>query len=203
MTDNHETKIASPDGALSFLFCVFGMLFWFSRTSALNSDALFSIGCIQIILGIGAFAASLLNMVRGKPRGNINLMATILLGFFPGFNTLISLIALSQNIHFQPRVYGLMYIVGAVFCIGVMIKRYEKPLYRFIGTFSIAAALLCIGISDFLLIPVFSVIGGWFMFVFSLEMFYFGISVMYSYYGSYLPQGISLKKWMKRRKYES
>lgn len=192
-----KTSIASPDGSLSFLFAVFAVLMWFAQVFTLRADSLLSCGIIQIILALGALAASCINMLRGKPKSNINLIATFLLGFFPGIRTLMLLLAASAGFEISFQIFGLMYIIGSVFCFGVAVKRLDRPLYRVLGTLFIALAMLFSGLSDLLLNSILSILGGWCLLLFAMVMFYYGLSVMYSYYDAALPQGKSLAQLVK------
>lgn len=179
----------SPDGSLYFLFGIFSMLIWYASLFELTPDGLLCIGAIQIFLSFGALAASLINLLRGKARGNLNLLATILLGFFPGVHTLIQLLAALSHTPFNPKVYGLMYLVGSIFCFGVMLRRLHKPVYRWGSTLFISAGLFCIGLSDLTRSSLLLQCGGWLLFLYALCCFYTGLSEMYYLFGYALPQG--------------
>lgn len=190
---SYQSAIASPDGALSFLFGIFSLLMWYVAIHpSLQPATLLSLGVTWIILSIGAMAASLLNMIRGKHRGNMNLLATILLGFFPGVNTLITLTALLMGQPYRPVAYGIMYMAGSIFCFGVLWARKKQPAYIFVRTAAVAFGLFFLGLGDVLSNAVVMACGGWNMFVFSMLSFYFGLSEMYPGYGSRLPQGRTL-----------
>ncbi|MCF0261151.1 MAG: hypothetical protein HUJ54_14920 [Erysipelotrichaceae bacterium] len=198
MENSKQKQIASPDGAISFLFGVFGLLLWYMPNHQYSTGMLLTVGLMWIVLSAGALAASLLNVKIGRPKGNINLIATLLLGFFPGLNTLVVFSAKMMNIPYEPRIFGLIYMIGSVFCFGVMVKRFSRALYRTISTFMVGAGLLFLGMGDLLSMPVLMKTGGWAMFVFALLSFYYGLSVMYVLYGGSLPQGPSLDSLIKK-----
>ncbi|MCF0246141.1 MAG: hypothetical protein HUJ55_04885 [Ileibacterium sp.] len=198
MTKSARIQIASPDGAISFLFGVFGLLLWYMSTHPYTTGLLLSVGMTWIVLSTGALAASLLNVFRGKPKGNINLLATLLLGFFPGLNTLVLFSATIAGIPYEPRIFGVIYILGSIFCFGVMVKRLTKPFYRTLSTLMVGLGLLFLGLGDLLSAPVLMRLGGWSMFLFALLTFYYGLSVMYLLYGGSLPQGPSWKEMVKK-----
>lgn len=200
MSAMHEKKTdrqpeVSPDGSLYFLFGIFSLLIWYACVFPLSADGLLAIGSIQIFLSFGALAASFINLLRGKMRANLNLIATILLGFFPGICTLIQLFARLSGKPFSPRIYGLMYMVGSIFCFGVMFRRLGKPIYRWIATLLIAAGLFSIGLGDVCGIRIILNLGGWLLFGYALCSFYMGLSEMYYLFGYHLPQGPVLKKF--------
>jgi hypothetical protein len=152
----------------------------------------FSIGISWVVLSLGALVASMINIIRGKHRGNMNLLATLLLGFFPGINTIVAVSAEVLNMVYEPRVYGMMYILGAIFSFGVCIRRWDQPMYIFVKTVCTSMGLLLTGVGNLLISPVLIRAGGWCLFGFALLSFYFGLSEMYPYYGESLPQGESL-----------
>lgn len=193
--------IASPEGALSFLFAIFALLMWFvSIDHSYNLATLMAIGFTWLILSIGALIASLVNIIRGSSRGNANLLVTILLGFFPGINTMISVLSGIAGTHYNPSMVGLMYIIGAVFVIGSAIPLLKKPFYIFLRTLSVGIGLLFVGWGDLANQDVLLAIGGWSLFVFALLSFYYGLSVLYLALGSHLPQGRSFSDHWRRRK---
>ena len=198
MENSKQKQIASPDGAISFLFGVFGLLLWYMPNHQYSTGMLLTVGLMWIVLSAGALAASLLNVKIGRPKGNINLIATLLLGFFQGLNTLVVFSAKMMNIPYEPRIFGLIYMIGSVFCFGVMVKRFSRALYRTISTFMVGAGLLFLGMGDLLSMPVLMRTGGWARFVFALLSFYYGLSVMYVLYGGSLPQGPSLDSLIKK-----
>lgn len=192
--NNTKENIASPDGALSFLFGVFGLLVWYMTQVQATIELLLNVGLIWIVLSFGALCASLLNVYRGKPKGNVNLLATLLLGFFPGINTLVTFFAKMAGLDYTPRVFGLIYITGSIFCTGVMLKRLDKPVYRVLCTLFVSLGLFFLGLGDLLMNWKVMAVGGWCMLLFSLLTFYYGLSVMYMLYHGHLPQGPVLKK---------
>lgn len=185
----------SPDGSLYFLFGIFSILIWDACVFPLSPDGLLAMGSIQIFLSFGALAASFINLLRGKLRANLNLIATILLGFFPGISTLIQLFAWMAGKPFSPRIYGLMYLVGSIFCFGVMIRRLGKPIYRWAATLFIAAGFFCIGLGDLCGSRIILNLGGWLLLGYGLCSFYMGLSEMYYLFGYHLPQGPVLRRF--------
>lgn len=182
--------IASPDGALAFLFAIFGLLMWYvSVFDHLSDSTLLSISMVWLLLSLGTLCASLINMLRGHSRGNTNLLATILLGFIPGIDTLAALFMRSRQMVYQPEVYGIMYVIGALFIFGAAWRRKAQPGYIFLRTIAIGSGLLFLGTGDLLKNPVLREIGGWFVFAFALLSFYYGLSRMYEEFGFSLPQG--------------
>lgn len=142
--------------------------------------------------------ASLINMIRGSEKGNINLLATILLGFFPGLNMLISLALNSAGFHYKPTIVGLMYMIGSLFCFGATWIRRNEPFYVFLRILFVSIGLFFVGLGDITDVQLFLSIGGWNLFIYSLLSLYYGLSILYPYYGKSLPQGKSLKELYKK-----
>lgn len=182
--------IVSPDGALAFLFGIFALLMWYtSIDNRFNPATLLSLGMTWLILSSGALIASLINMIRGEQTGNMNLLATILLGFFPGINTLITLAAALLQHPYRPAACGIMYMVGSLFCMAAAWHRRTEPFYIFIKTVLVGTGLFLLGLGDVSGWQPPMAAGGWCLFGFALLSFYFGLSVLYPYFDSRLPQG--------------
>ena len=96
---------------------------------------------------------------------------------------------------FSPRIYGLMYLVGSIFCFGVMIRRLGKPIYRWAATLFIAAGFFCIGLGDLCGSRIILNLGGWLLLGYGLCSFYMGLSEMYYLFGYHLPQGPVLRRF--------
>lgn len=193
------TSIASPDGALSFLFGIFGLLLWYMSTStSITPATMLTVGIIWIILSLGTLCAAFLNLFRGRRRGNMNLIAAVLLGFFPGINTLVSLFALSRGDAYAPVISGFMYILGSLYAFGFAFIRMKKPLYVVIRTSLVALGLFFLGLGDLCGSHALLACGGWNLLAFSLLSFYFGLSTMYPAFGSRLPQGIAADEFLRR-----
>lgn len=190
---NEKSGIVSPNGALAFLFGIFALLMWYvSVETSFNPATLLSIGMTWLILSLGALIASLINMIRGSQTGNMNLLATILLGFFPGINTLISLTASMMGHDYRPVAYGIMYMVGSLFCFAAAWHRRTAPLYICMKTVAVGQGLFLLGLGDVSGWRWSMIAGGWCLFAFALMSFYFGLSKMYPYFGASLPQGRAL-----------
>ncbi len=196
-SEDSETSIASPEGALSFLFAIFALLMWYiSVDHRYNLSTLLSIGLTWLMLSTGALIASLVNIIRGSSRGNTNLLVTILLGFFPGINTVVTILSVVSGFHYRPMIVGYMYIIGAVFVFGAAVSRLKEPAYIFFRTIAVALGLFFVGLGDVCSNNVVLAIGGWFLFAFALLSFYHGLSVLYAQFDQPLPQGRSiLQMW--------
>ncbi len=196
-SEDSKTSIASPEGALSFLFAIFALLMWYiSVDHHYNLSTLLSIGLTWLMLSTGALIASLVNIIRGSSRGNTNLLATILLGFFPGINTVVTILSVVSGFRYSPSMVGYMYIIGAVFVFGSAIPRIKEPAYIFFRTLAVALGLFFVGLGDVCSNDVLLAIGGWFLFAFALLSFYHGLSVLYAQFDRPLPQGRSvLQMW--------
>ncbi len=199
MNKQDSSSIASPEGALSFLFGIFTLMMWYvALFPPKDPPTLFSIGLMWLVLSTGAMIASLINLIRGSDRGNTNLLATVLLGFLPGINTLVTWSAVTLQLTYKPVVVGVVYLIGSFFCFGAAISRWDKPTYIWLRIFSIAVGFLLVGFGDLLTSQSLMVVGGWFLFLYAMLSFYYGLSKLYPLYGFTLPQGSSLKAWLRR-----
>lgn len=190
-----RSTIASPDGALAFFFAIFALLIWYvSVFPSIDNLTLFSLSMVWLLLSAGTLIASLINMVRGFSRGNTNLLATILLGFIPGVDTLVALGMRVIGAPYHPVLYGVMYMIGAILTISAAWRRRMQPGYIFLRTLIVGLGLLCLGIGDTFELHGVLVLGGWLMFVFAMLSFYYGLSRLYEEFGFPLPEGKSFFK---------
>lgn len=195
-----RTTIVSPEGALSFLFAIFALLMGFMAIlENVNQATLLSVGVTWLILSLGALIASLINMIRGSDKGNTNLLATVLLGIFPGINTLITLDALVNGVPYKPVIVGLLYVVGAILCFGAACTRRTEPFYIFLRTCVVACGLFLVGFGDMISSHFILAAGGVFLFLYSLLSIYYGLSVLYPSYGYSLPQGRTFQAFLDER----
>lgn len=187
-------KIASPDGMLQFVFAMFAVLTWLNVLTPLSDDAAFVMGILQVSLGIAAFVGSILNLLRGDPHGNINLILSVILGFAGGTISMASVWYKSQGIHFHPWLMSVILLLGGLYMLAFVPMLKDGPLYILLEHLCVALGFLCSSFADLLSIAWLKPAGAWLLFAFAVLALYQGISVMYAGYGHPLPQGPSLAK---------
>lgn len=194
-----QSRIASADGALAFIFGIFALLIWYcSVFTGIEDATLFSIALVWLLLCMGALIASLINMVRGSSGGNTNLLGTILLGLIPGIDTLAACFFRSMHLSYQPEIYGVVYLLGAVFILAAAIRRKDRARLVFFRTFSVGVGFLFLAIGDLFSLRFVSAAGGWVMLVYAILNFSFGLHRLYAEFGEEIqmsgrsssPQGI-------------
>lgn len=195
-----KQQIVSPDPLLQFVFAMFALLTALSVLVKLSPDARFVMGVLQMALGLAAFTGSILNLIKGDPHGNINLILSVILGFAGGITQIASVVALMHNWHFHPWIMSVILLMGGLYMLCFLPLLNEKPLYQWISHLFVASGFLCSAIADLCSIPVLKIVSAWFLIVFSLTSLYGGVSMMYQETGHRLPQGISLKQLTAGRK---
>lgn len=179
----------SPDPLLQYVFGMFAILTWVSVVHPLSSDVMFVTGVLQLSLGIAAFVGSILNLQRGDPHGNINLILSVILGFAGGITQIATVYCKIHSIHFHPWMMSIVLLTGGLYMLALLPLLKGKPLYISVEHFCVSAGFLCTSLADLLNIPVLKMAGAWLLFVFALASFYQGISIMYMENGIRLPQG--------------
>lgn len=184
----------SPDPLLQFQLSMFALLTWLSVMRPLPADSILTIGIIELAMGIGCFVGSILNLERGDPNGNIQLILSVILGFAGGINQIVMAASRIWNFPFHPWVWSFILLMGGLYsaCFIPLLK--SKPLYVMGEHICVCIGFLCNGTSDLASLPVLKTIGCWFLFVFALLSLYQGVSMMYMLAGKHLPQGPSLSR---------
>lgn len=182
---------ASPDPSLQFVFAMFALMSWVSVNIKMTPDASFVMGILQISLGVAAFTGSRMNLRRGDPHGNINLILSVILGFAAGLTTIARVITnlTIPNYTFHPWVLSMILLAGGLYMLCFLPLLSEQPAYIWCEHLFVCLGFLCTGISDLLMIPVLKVIGSWLLFVFAVLALYQGVSQMYAIHGRRIPQG--------------
>lgn len=184
--------IASPDPALQFVFAMFAILTCLSKILNLTADARFVMGVLQLSLGVAALTGSRLNLKRGDPHGNINLVLSVILGFASGLTQISGVFASMAHLHFHPWVLSVILLMGGIYMLAMLPLMNRAPAYVWFEHLSVSLGFLSGAFGDLLAQPVLSHISGWLLFCFALLALYQGVSEMYGLYGRKLPQGRSL-----------
>lgn len=190
-------KMANPDPMLQYVFAMFAMLTWISTIHPMSEDVLFVSGILQICLGIAAFMGSILNLKRGDPHGNINLILSVILGFAAGLTQMASVYCRVNGIHFHPWIMSMILLTGGIYMLCFLPLLRKMPLYAFVSHLCVCLGFLCNSIADLAGIPVLKTVGAWLLFVFALTAFYQGVSLMYDQYGIHIWQGIRTDQLFK------
>ena len=195
-TNSFDDSKVNPTPLLQFIFPIFAILNWILIVFSLTEDADFEIGVLLFCLGIGAFVGSILNLPRGDPHGNINLVLSVILGFAGGITQIAGVLAKTSNIHFHPWVMSVILLFGGLYMLSFLPLLSDKPLYFWCSHLFVAMGFLFKSFGDLCGIHLLEVIGAWCLFCFAMTGFYAGITSMYAPCGRKLPQGITIDQLM-------
>lgn len=176
----------SPDPALQFVFAMFGLMTWISTVVPMTSDAMFVKGVLQVCLGIAAFAGSCMNLRRGDPHGNINLILSVILGFAFGITSLAPWLF---GGHIHTWLLSTILLAGSLYMACFLPLLGDSPLYIWCEHLCVCSGLFLKSLSDILSIKALGDIGAWLLLGFALLALYQGASQMYALCGRHLPQG--------------
>lgn len=182
---------ASPDPALQFVFAMFALMTWLSTLIDMTPDASFVMGVLQLSLGIAAFTGSRMNLRRGDPHGNINLVLSVILGFAAGLTTIARVFTKLTMPHamFHPWILSVILIAGGLYMLCFLPLLARMPAYIWCEHLAVCLGFLCNGFSDLLAVPALKTVGAWLLFVFALLALYQGVSQMYALHGIHIAQG--------------
>lgn len=189
----NKSSIATPNPALQFMFAMFGIFTWLSALIKIPYDSQTAMGILQISLGIGCFAGSILNLVKGDSGGNINLVLSVILGFTGGINTLISVRAAQTGTAYHPYTIAIILLFGAIYMVCFLPMKYEQAWYVFVSHFAVVCGFLFSSLAVILGLPVFKIIGAWCLFIFAITALFDGVVEMYASMGRKIGKGRSFK----------
>lgn len=179
----------SPDPALQFVFAIFAVLTWLSAVVRLSYDAMMTAGILQICLGIAAYTGGHINLRRGDPHSNINLILSVILGFASGLTHVAQAVASLAHLRFHPWVFSVVLLIGGLYMLCFLPLMAKAPAYVFCEHLCVCSGLILFSLSDLLALPVLKIIGAWLLLVFALLALYQGVCEMFAQYGRKLPQG--------------
>lgn len=185
-TTTPSSYCVSPDPALQFVFGMFGLMTWISTVVSMTSDAMFVKGVLQICLGIASFTGSCMNLRRGDPHGNINLILSVILGFAFGITSLAPWLF---GGHIHTWLLSTILLAGSLYMACFLPLLGDSPLYIWCEHLCVCSGLFLKSLSDILSVKVLGHLGAWLLLGFSLLALYQGASQMYALCGRHLPQG--------------
>ena len=194
MNMNSKSGIMSPNAALQFIFSTFGILTWLSVIVKLPQDSALTLGIIEISLGIGAFAGSVLALIKGDAHGNVNLVLSVILGFSGGITQVVMVRSQQAGITFHPWISSVIILIGGIFVTSILPAMKHLPVYEFMSHVFVAAGFLLTSIGTLASMPVLHTVGAWCLLLFGITGLYYGISLMYENMGMTIPQGPYFKK---------
>lgn len=192
-----KNKIASPDPLLQFMFAMFAVMTCLSIFKTLTPDAIFVMGVFQVTLGIGTFVGSILNLQRGDPHGNINLILSVILGLAGGITQLASIYAKAEGYSYHPWLMSVFLFIGGLYMLCFLPLMNKGPLYVWTEHLSVVLGFFCTSLADLLSIAWLKPAGGVFLAIFAVLALYQGVSMMYMEYGKKIPQGPQTEFWKK------
>lgn len=175
----------SPDPALQFVFGMFGLTTWISTIVPMSVDAMFVKGVLQVCLGVAAFAGSCMNLRRGDPHGNVNLILSVILGFAFGITSLAPFF----GGHVHTWLLSTILLAGSLYMACFLPLLGNAPMYVWAEHICVCLGLFFKSLSDILSVKMLGEIGAWLLLGFALLALYQGVSEMYALCGRQLPQG--------------
>ncbi|MBD5423797.1 MAG: hypothetical protein HDR44_01545 [Allobaculum sp.] len=189
-TTSPSSYCVSPDPALQFVFGMFGLMTWISTVVSMNPDAMFVKGVLQVCLGVAAFAGSCMNLRRGDPHGNVNLILSVILGFAFGITSLAPFF----GSHIHTWLLSTILLAGSVYMACFLPLLGDAPIYIWGEHIFVCLGLFSKSLSDILSLSILGEVGAWLLLGFALLALYQGISDMYALCGRHLPQGPRMPK---------
>lgn len=179
----------SPDPALQFVFAMFAIITWLSSIRTLTPDVQLSAAFLQISLGVCAYTGGHMNLRRGDPHGNINLVLAVILGFASGLTRLASVAAALAGWSFHPWILSVALLLGGLYMLAFVPLLRHGPLYILIEHMCVSLGLILQAGADLLGMPVLRIVSAWLLFAFAWLALFQGVSIMYAQYGHKLRQG--------------
>lgn len=126
---NTNSHIASPNMINFFIGAVFGTFSFLTSIAHLDSDALLAMGVLRLLLGTILFLGALINIFKGIPSGNLNLISAVCFGLFAGVHTTISTLGGFYGVGWQPLIYCIVQLFGGLYILLILPALLDTPLY--------------------------------------------------------------------------
>ncbi len=195
----HSQQLTSPQMIVCFICATFGAMSFCSGFFSLSPDTVVAMGIIRLVLGIIYFIGALINIFKGIPSGNLNLISAVCFGLFAGGNMLLSALYSRFGLEIQPLIYCIIQIFSATYILCLLPALVESAFYNWILQLAGSLGLLSQAFQVILSSKGFQYAGGIFFLIYGLCSLYGGLSAIISE----LPQGPSahevFQKWLKKR----
>lgn len=196
----NPNRLTSPQMIVCFICATFGAMSFCSGFFSLSVDTILAMGIIRLVLGIIYFIGALINIFKGLPGGNLNLISAVCFGLFAGGNMLISSLYFCFGLEIQPLIYCVVQIFSATYILCLLPALVESSFYNWILQLTGALGLLSQAFQVILSSTGFQYAGGIFFLIYGLCSLYGGLSAIIPE----LPQGKSTQEifnqWFKRKK---
>lgn len=196
---NRFDSLASPQMIVAFICATFGMISFCSAFFDLGTDSILAMAVIRLVLGTVYFLGALINIFKGIPAGNLNLIFSVCFGLFAGSNMMISSLHEYLGVDIQPLIYGIVQVFAAAYLYALLPVMRQFPLINWNALLCAASGLLCQGLCVLLGQPWLNLAGGVFFLIFSLLNIYIGFQAVIPS----LPGGPQMKTVFSRRQKES
>ncbi len=195
----HSQQLTSPQMIVCFICATFGAMSFCSGFFSLSPDTVVAMGIIRLVLGIIYFIGALINIFKGIPSGNLNLISAVCFGLFAGGNMLLSALYSRFGLEIQPLIYCIIQIFSATYILCLLPALVESAFYNWILQLAGSLGLLSQAFQVILSSKGFQYAGGIFFLIYGLCSLYGGLSAIISE----LPQGPSahevFQNWLKKR----
>lgn len=185
-------RLSNPGMIVAFICAVFGMISFLSACFTMKSDAKLAMALIRLLLGGIYFIGALINMFKGYPHGNLNLIFAVCFGLFAGSNMILSLVESTAGIHVDALIYGIVQVFAGCYLACLIPAMRDISAYRVVSYLFSALGLLLQGGSVLLNTPILNVLGGWSFLGFSICSIYTGLSAIINE----LPTGPSMGQFL-------
>lgn len=175
MRSDHLT---SPQTIVYFICATFGSMSFCSGFFDLDPDTVLCMGIIRLILGTIYFIGALINIFKGSPGGNLNLISAVCFGLFAGSNMMISSMDSFLGLEIQPLIYCIVQIFGAAYILMMLPALVATPFYNWILQMMGALGLLAQAFQVIFNSLTFRWIGGVCFLIYGLCSIYGGVSSM-------------------------
>ncbi len=177
MNEQRHHHIASPTMINSFICATFGALTVMSAVG-LDKDGMLAMGIIRLMLGIIFFLGALINIFKGIPNGNLNLISAVCFGLFAGVHISISALDGVWGVEWQPLIFCIVQFFGGLYILLLLPALLDSSLYAWFGQMTGALGLMCQASYGMTMLPLFRYLYGFFFFLYTLLNIYSGLSAV-------------------------
>lgn len=171
-------RVASPQMIVYFICATFGFLSFISAFFTLDVDSLLAMGVIRLILGTIYFLGALINIFKGVPGGNLNLISAVCFGLFAGTHMSLRALESLLDLQLEPLIFAVVQFFAGLYILLILLALIKLPAVLWVLQAGGGFGLVCLGLETFFNVAFFQKLGGICFLVYGLCSLYGGVCTM-------------------------
>lgn len=133
-------QMSSPQMIVSYISSMFGLMTFTSSFFEIDRDTMLAMGLIRLVLGSLLFIAALINIFKGIPDGNLNLIVAVCFGLLMGTNAVID--SMGEGVGILQLIPSGVKALGGLYMLLLLPALLQRRLYSWISQTCAGAGLV-------------------------------------------------------------